>query len=452
MAKTPTLQALARSYREGTESPRDVAEQMLARLEAGDTVRVVMAERARAQAAAAQRRWERGDLRGPLDGVPLVLKDLIDTAGEVTAAGSAARFGLAPASQDAPVVARLDQAGAVFLGKSTMTELAFGGLGLNPHTGTPGNALDPTRVPGGSSSGSAVAVARGLAIAALGSDTGGSVRIPAAFNDLVGLKTTDGSLPMAGTVPLSTTLDTLGPIARTVADAHVLYQAMADLPSTPLTPVERPGRFWAPADIWQEDLDPGVAQRFGEALSALEAAGHSVHREPLGELRALDALYGRFGSFAAHEAWALYEQTLAEYRGLIDPRVSSRIEAVAGRPASDYIRLGYERQRGRAEVWSRAEGFDALLAPTVRSVPPLVAPLEGDDGLYMSTNLQVLRNTALGNLLGCPSLTLPLPLVAGLPVGFMLSAAPGRDGLLLRWGEALMPLLQPALSAPIRGD
>ncbi|MFO8149434.1 MAG: amidase family protein, partial [Trueperaceae bacterium] len=222
----PSLTALAARYRQGELDPAEVTEAHLADLAPGDVVRLVTAERARTQAAAASRRWRRGRLRGPLDGVPIVLKDLLDTAGDVTGAGSPALFGAPPAAADAPVAARLDAAGAVFLGKSTMTELAFSGLGLNPHTGTPGNAVDPARVPGGSSSGSAVAVARGLAVAAVGSDTGGSVRIPASFNGLVGLKTTDGAIPTDGAVPLSTTLDTLGPIARHSAQASAASRAI----------------------------------------------------------------------------------------------------------------------------------------------------------------------------------------------------------------------------------
>lgn len=440
---TPTLLELALRYRAGERSPQEVTEELLARVHPGSTLRVVTHERARAQAAAAQERWRQGTLRGPLDGVPIVLKDLLDSVGEVTAAGSAARFGLPPASADAPLVARLDRAGAVFLGKSTMTELAFGGLGLNPHTGTPGSACDPTRVPGGSSSGSAVAVAVGWAIAAVGSDTGGSVRIPAAFNDLVGLKTSDGSLPLAGTVPLSTTLDTLGPIARTVGDAHALYQAMAELPASELQAMERPARLWAPPDVFMEDLEAPVAERFEGALRALEAAGHRVVRERLPELSDLDALYGRYGSFAAHEAWALYEELLVTQGASIDPRVRSRIEAVASRPAADYIRLGYRREALKAAVWRTMEGFDALLAPTVKVLPPRIEAVAEDDDAYVATNLRVLRNTAIGNLLGAPSLSLPLPLVEGLPVGLMLTAAPGRDLELLRWGASLAPLLKP---------
>ena len=432
------IASLAARYREGELDPAEVAEACLADLRPGDVLRLVTAERARAQAAAASRRWRRGRLRGPLDGVPIVIKDLLDTAGDVTGAGSPALFDAPPAAADAPVAARLDAAGAVFLGKSTMTELAFSGLGLNPHTGTPGNAVDPARVPGGSSSGSAVAVARGLAAAAVGSDTGGSVRIPAAFNGLVGLKTTDGAIPTDGAVPLSTTLDTLGPIARDAADAWALWRAMAALPVAPPAVAERPGRFWAPPTVWQEGLEEGVRARFDAALAALRRAGHVVVDEPLAELAVLDGLYGRYGSFAAHEAWALHEALLERHGAAMDARVVDRIRAAAGRPSSDYLRLGYARERWRRAAWTRATGFDALLAPTVGVAPPLIAPLERDDAAYVAANLRVLRNTTLGNLLGGPCATVPIGLDGeGLPVGLMIATPPGEEAAALAWAAAV---------------
>ena len=432
---------LARAYRAGDLDPLDVAEAHLARIAPGDVLRLVTADRARHQAAAASRRWRQGRLRGPLDGVPIVVKDLLDTEGDVTGAGSPAFFARSPAAEDAPVAARLDAAGAVFLGKSTMTELAFSGLGLNPHTGTPGNAVDASRVPGGSSSGTAVAVARGWAAAGVGSDTGGSVRIPASFNGLVGLKTSDGALPVDGAVALSTTLDTQGPLARDAADAWALWRAMAALPVAPLAePPARP-RVWAPPTVWQEGLDAGVQQRFEEALAMLEAAGARVDRDPLPELAELDALYPRYGSFAAHEAWALYEELLAAFDGAMDARVVARIRAVAGRPSSDYVRLGYARERLRRAVAERAAPFDALLAPTVAVAPPAIAPLEADVAAYLAANAAVLRNTTIVNLLGAPSATVPIGRdEAGLPVGLMLTTAAGEDALALAlagWVERL---------------
>ena len=228
-----TLGQLAQRYRDGALDPVGVTEAYLdaiaAHPDGAKVYRVVTAERALRQARAAQRLFERGVDLGPLQGVPLAIKDLVDTAGEVSASGSKVLAERPPAAQDAPVAARLDAAGTVFLGRTNMTELAYSGLGLNPHYGTPGAAPDRERVPGGSSSGSGVAVASGLAAVAVGSDTGGSVRIPAAVNGVVGLKTTDGRIPTEGCVPLSTTLDTLGPMARTVDDAwEVIDEISAD--------------------------------------------------------------------------------------------------------------------------------------------------------------------------------------------------------------------------------
>jgi aspartyl-tRNA(Asn)/glutamyl-tRNA(Gln) amidotransferase subunit A len=438
MLLTETAAALARRYREGELDPADVTEAYLARCEEGPVIRLLSAERARAQAQAASRRWQRGRLRGPLDGVPIAIKDLLDTAGDVTGAGSIALFDAPPAAVDAPVAARLDAAGAVFVGKATMTELAFSGLGLNPHTGTPGNAIDPSRVPGGSSSGSAVAVARGMAVVAVGSDTGGSVRIPASFNGLTGLKTSDGAIPTDGAVPLSTTLDTLGPIARDVADAWILWRAMAALPVAPLPTPTSPGRFWAPTTVWQEHLDPGVRRAFDAAVARLRAAGHEVIVAPLETLAELDALYARWGSFAAHEAWALHEELLTRRGSAMDPRVVTRIRAAAQRPASDYLRLGYARQRLRRDVWERSATFDALLAPTVAVPPPAIAPLERDDAAFVAANLQVLRLTTIGNLLGGPVATIPIGRDdAGLPVGLSILARPGEDAAALAWAGVI---------------
>jgi aspartyl-tRNA(Asn)/glutamyl-tRNA(Gln) amidotransferase subunit A len=433
-----TLMALAARYREGELDPAEVAEAHLARCHVGDVLRLLTAERARAQAEAAHRRWRRGRLLGPLDGVPIVIKDLLDTAGDVTGAGSVALFDGPPAAQDAPVVARLDAAGAVFLGKSTMTELAFSGLGMNPHTGTPGNAVDPRRVPGGSSSGSAVAVARGWAVAAIGSDTGGSVRIPASFQGLVGLKTTDGAIPTDGAVALSTTLDTLGPIARDAADAWALWRAMAALPVAALEEPPARGRFWAPTTVWRHELDPGVRSRFEAALDALRSAGHEVVEDPLPELAELDGLFARYGSFAAHEAWALYEEMLVRDGDRMDPRVVSRVRPVAGRPSSDYLRLGYARDRLRGAVWIAAAGYDALLAPTVAVTPPEIAPLEASDDAYVAANARVLRSTTIVNLLGAPAATVPIGVDEhGLPVGLMITTAPGEDAAALAWAGAV---------------
>jgi aspartyl-tRNA(Asn)/glutamyl-tRNA(Gln) amidotransferase subunit A len=439
---TLTATDLAAAYRAGRLDPVEVTEAYLERIEGGDVYRLVTAARARHQAEASRRRFRAGVDAGPLDGVPLAIKDLVDTEGDVTGAGSPPFMAGPAAATDAPVAARLDAAGAVFLGKTTMTELAFSGIGINPHTGTPPNAVDPARVPGGSSSGSAVAVATGRACVAVGSDTGGSVRIPASFNALVGLKTSDGLIPRDGCVPLSTTLDTLGPIARTCDDAWALFTAMAGLPAEPLPEAPARWRLWAPPTVMYEDLDPGVARVVEAALEGLERAGHAVDRSPLPELREVDELFRRFGSFGAHEAFASFESVLERDGARMDRRVVSRIQSVRGRPATDYIRLMWERGRLQRAVWSRALNCDAFVVPTVAVPPPRLAALLHDDEAFVAANSRVLRLTTVGNLLGGPVATVPIGRDDdGLPVGLSFAAAPGEDALALSLARGAERLL-----------
>ena len=436
---TLTLTQLAHAYRTDELRPSTVTEAFLAKLGSGPVYRLVTAERARAQAARADALFDAGTDLGPLQGVPLALKDLMDTQGDVTAAGSklflkgapAAQKG-APAAQDCPAAARLDAAGAVFLGKTNMTELAFSGLGLNPHFGTPANVFDAARVPGGSSSGAGVAVASGLACAAIGSDTGGSVRIPAAFNGLVGLKTTDKTISTEGCVPLSTTLDTLGPLTRTAEDAWHVWRALLGAAPAPFVPTSVTGlRVLAPTTVLQKDLDDEVAVPFDRVCAQLSGLGVSLETRPLPVLDELNGLYGRFGSFAALEALALYEDLLGP-GSKVDPRVATRILAGRSRSAADYIRLGFERTRLQKVFWKACADFDVVLAPTVAALPPKLADLQTDEA-YFTANSRVLRNTAIFNLLGVPAVSVPCAPM----VGAMVAARPGQEALVLSVAAAL---------------
>jgi aspartyl-tRNA(Asn)/glutamyl-tRNA(Gln) amidotransferase subunit A len=417
-----TLVELGAAYRDGRLRPTDAVESWLERIAEGPVYRVVTAGRARRQAARADALFQAGVDRGPLQGIPIALKDLIDTEGEVTAAGSAVLAEGPPASGDSPAAARLDRAGAVFLGKANMTELAFSGLGLNPHFGTPGCALDPDRVPGGSSSGSAVAVATGLACVAIGSDTGGSVRIPAAFNGIVGLKTTDGAIPTAGCVPLSPTLDTLGPLARTVPDAWHTWRALADLPPAPFPgPAEDRLRLLVPESL-AAGLEPEVARAFQDACERLAAAGHALERSPVPVLDEVAELYARHGTFAGIEGFALHRELLERGGGRIDPRVSTRILAYADRTRDDLARLVEARARVRREMDGIARPYDALVAPTVPILPPRIRDLASDLA-YLEANASVLRNTQIFNFLGWPAASVPCGRTpAGLSVGLMVAA------------------------------
>lgn len=430
---TLTLAELADAYRAADLRAAAVTEAYLARLEPGPVYRLVTPERARAQAERADALFAAGTDLGPLQGIPLALKDLMDTKGDVTAAGAKVFLNNPPAARDCPAAARLDAAGAVFLGKTNMTELAFSGLGLNPHFGTPENVFDPARVPGGSSSGAAVAVASGLACAAVGSDTGGSVRIPAAFNGVVGLKTTDGAIPTKGCVALSTTLDTLGPITKTAEDAWHLWRALAGETPAAFAPAAVRGlRLLAPTTVLQEGLDAEVAAAFAGACEALRAQGATVVVRELPVLTEIDGLYGRYGSFAALEALALYEDLLEREGPNVDPRVAARILQGRSRTATDYIRLGLERKRLQQAFWRACEGFEALLAPTVATLPPTLTSLANDEA-YLKDNSKVLRNTAVFNILGVPAASVP----CAPPVGVMVAARPQQEVLVLSLARAL---------------
>ena len=427
-----SLLELCAAYRAKTLSPVEVTQAYLDKLEAGEVYRIVTAERALEQARRAERQFACGVALGPLQGVPIALKDLIDTEGEVTAAGSRVLAENAPAKSDAPVAARLDAAGAVFLGKTTMTELAFSGLGLNPHFGTPGNALDDLRIPGGSSSGSGVAVARGLACAAIGSDTGGSVRIPASFNGIVGLKTTDGAIPTDGCTALSTTLDTLGPMTRTVSDAWALWLALAAKPYKKLEPnLPAKLKLLVPTNVILERADREVVAAFERVLETFEAQGHIIERREVPALGTVRDLYGRYGSFASHESFALYEDMLLARGDDIDPRVARRILEYKTRPASDYLRLLYARRDLVRAFWERYRGYEAVLAPTVAVLPPRIDTLVEDDA-YFAANSLVLRNTMLFNFLSGPAASVPCAsTAAGLSVGLMVATAPHGEALAL---------------------
>ncbi|WP_457632563.1 amidase [Oceanithermus desulfurans] len=418
-----TASELIRAYARGAASPLEVAERVLAELEPGPVVAALTPERALAAARESAARYAAGRPRGPLDGVPVLVKDLLDLRGTVTGAGSAVLARLrSPAREDAAAVRNLERAGAVIVGKSQLNELAFSGLGLNPHFGTPPNALDPERVPGGSSSGSAVAVARGRVPLAVGTDTGGSVRIPAAFNGLVGFKPSWGRIPTRGVTPLAVSLDTVGPLARSVEDAWSLFLGLAGEPPRPLPAAPARPRLLVPADLLTR-ARPEVAEPFERALARLEAAGARLERRPLPGLAEVYALYRRYGALAAHEAFAYWRDLIAEHGAEMDPRVVRRVLAVAERPGVHHAQLRRERARRVPAFWGGLRGTDALVLPTAPVPPPLLAEVEASEEAFFRANDRVLAYTMLFNFYGGPAVSLPL--APG--VGLMLAAAPGRD-------------------------
>jgi aspartyl-tRNA(Asn)/glutamyl-tRNA(Gln) amidotransferase subunit A len=393
---------------------------------------------ARAEAAAIDRLRQAGAPTGGLAGLPVALKALFDVAGEVTHAGS--RGWQAPAQNDALIVARLRREGAVITGHTNMTEFAYSGLGLNPHYGTPDNPLAPGRIPGGSSSGAAVAVARGMAAAAIGTDTGGSVRIPAAFCGLVGFKPSQYRVPRNGTFPLSDSLDSIGPIGRTVDCCARLDAVLSGRQYRPLRPLAIKGlRFVVPTDYMMSDLDDTVAQAFSRSLGVLRSAGATIVEASAPVLAAIPELM-EGGGFTAAESYFVHRQSLADHGDQYDPRVRSRIERGAAISAADYLELCRRRQQRRQEADQWLQDYDGLLAPTVPVVPPLFEDLATDED-YARLNLLILRNPTVANMLDLCSVTLPNHKPGDLPGGLMLIGRNGTDDTLLRLGQAIERVL-----------
>lgn len=403
---------------------------------------------ARAQAAAADTLADAGAPRPPLAGLALSVKDLFDVAGQPTTGGAAVLADAPAAAADCTAVARLRAAGAALIGHTNLSEFAFSGVGLNPHHGTPANpatsALDAApRIPGGSTSGGAVSVAVGAAWAALGSDTGGSLRIPAALQGLVGFKGTQRLTPLDGTIPLSTTLDTSGAITHSVRDAVLLHEVLAArrvrLQPRPLSQ----WRLALPTTLMLDDLDPEVERTFGRALERLRAAGATIVDLPLPELNELAALNAQ-GGFSAAESWAWHRQRLATDGARYDPRVALRIRRGAAMDAAAYIELLQARRDWIARVEAAIEPFDALLAPTVPMVAPPIAPLQADDEAFFAANARLLRNPSVVNFLDGCALSLPCHAPGGWPVGLMVCAPALRDDTVLSVALAIETALAAA--------
>jgi aspartyl-tRNA(Asn)/glutamyl-tRNA(Gln) amidotransferase subunit A len=402
----------------------------------------VYRDRALAAAGAIDRRRAAGAPLGPLAGIPISIKDLFDVAGEVTLAGSVVRAAEPAAAEDAPIVRRLVEAGAAIVGRTNMTEFAYSGLGLNPHYGTPANPLDPERVPGGSSSGAGVAGPYGFAAASIGTDTGGSVRIPAAFCGVVGFKPTQRRIPRDGAFPLSPSLDTIGALAASTECCALLDAVMAGEAPRPLA--ERPLRglrlLVPEGSLLTDGLDAPVALAFAAALDLLSRAGTELVERPAPALARLAGIY-RMGGVAAPEAYAVHRTLLARRGAGYDPRVRQRIELAARIPAADYIDALALRAEAIREFDGETRGFDACLCPTVAVVPPRFDALVADEA-YFAVNALVLRNTSTFNLLDRPALSLPCHRQGDLPVGLMVVGETLGDRRLLEVGAAIERLLE----------
>ena len=371
---------------------------------------------------------------GPLAGIPISVKDLFDVAGEPTTAGSAAMLKQAkPASDDAIVVSRLRAAGAVLLGHTNMTEFAYSGLGINPHFGTPLNVWDRStgRVPGGSSSGAAISVAENMAVAAIGSDTGGSIRIPSAFNRLYGFKPSFGRHPMNGVLPLSPSLDTVGPLANSVECCRIIDSVMAGLPvpEADIRPLVGK-RFGILETIALDDLDVEVAGSFVRALEAIAKAGARLERIKIDAVERFWDI-ARLGSIVGAEAFHAHRHFLAQQGSGMDPQVRSRLEAANKISAADYLEMRALQKDMQERTHLATRNYDAVLLPTVAIAPPEIEPLLKSDALYGETNLKILRNTSLGNILGRPAMSMPIGQSDAAPVGLMVMGELGQDEALL---------------------
>ena len=427
---------------------RDRLEQALARIadpdgEGARACLTVYAEKARAAADAADARAAGGRSLGPLDGAIVSIKDLFDVAGEPTRAGSKILAEeAAPASADAPVVQRLRRAGAVIVAKTNMTEFAFSGIGANPHFGTPGNPRDRARVPGGSSSGAGVAIADGMCDIAIGTDTGGSVRIPAALCGLVGFKPSRQRIPTAGAFPLSYTLDSIGPIANSVEDCAKADWVMADAVMAeerfePLAPIALAGLSFGIAEgVPLDRLDDTVTKAFAAGIARLDKAGVQVSRETLPLLDDMGAVNAK-GGISPPEACALHRDRIERRAADFDPNVLARIERGCAVPPEDYAWMMQERRRLVAAMDGRLAALDALIMPTTSIVAPTIAEVE-DRKVFAARNAAVLRNTAIVNFFDLCAVSLPLPRPAAtMPTGLMLIARNGQDRRLLRIAAAV---------------
>jgi aspartyl-tRNA(Asn)/glutamyl-tRNA(Gln) amidotransferase subunit A len=435
----------------GRTTGETLVEECLARIAdpAGEGARAFIAvapKKARAAARAMDLLRGAGAAPSPFAGIPISVKDLFDIAGEVTTAGSRVLADAPPATHDAPAIARLRRAGFVVIGRTNMTEFAYSGIGINPHYGTPRSVWRRAegRVPGGSSSGAAISVADGMAHGAIGTDTGGSCRIPAAFNGLAGFKPTARRVPLEGALPLSSALDSIGPIARTVACCAALDAVMAGEPFAALEPMSLQGlRLLVPTTVMLDDLDAEVATAFGSALRRLSAAGARIEEAPFPEFAEVAAINAK-GGFTAADSYAWHASLLEKSEAGYDPRVSVRIRRGASQTAADYIELIASRRSLIERAQRRLATVDALVMPSVATVPPRIADL-ADDEAFTRANLLSLRNaTAINMIDGC---AISVPVRNGgtdAPVGVTIAGATSRDRQILAIAAAAETVLSRA--------
>lgn len=443
----PTLDRHAKDLAEGRTTSRALVEAALARIDEtdGEGARAfVRVDREEALLAAdyMDALRARGAAPSAYAGIPISAKDLFDLAGQVTTAGSTVLAGEPPAERDAPAIARLKQAGLVVLGRTNMTEFAYSGVGLNPHYGTPASIWDRAtrRIPGGSSAGAGVAVAEAMGVVGIGTDTGGSCRIPAAFNGIVGYKPSSGRVPCEGAYPLAASLDSVGPLAPSVACAAAIDALMAgdwDGAVGELAPARI--RIGVPQTLVLDGLDDAVARDFERALGKLSEAGMRVEDVTLAELAELPKINAG-GGLAAAEAYAWHRDMLEDREADYDPRIARRILAGKALSAADLIEILAAREVMIDIADAAMDGFDVLALPAVAIVAPPVSALDRDED-YMRINATCLRNTAVANFLDGCAITMPMQTPGEAPTGLMLMAGHGADRHLFAVARACEALI-----------
>ena len=439
-----TIAELAAALAKGATTAERLTEECLDRIAdiAGEGARVfikVSADAARATAHQSDRLRSQGIVPSPLAGIPISIKDLFDIQGDTTRAGSIILRDAPPATADATVIARLRAAGAVIIGRTNMTEFAYGGHGINAHYGTPSNPWDRAhqRIPGGSTSGGAVSITDGMAMATIGSDTGGSVRIPAALCGVVGFKPTQARISLHGAFPLSTTRDSIGPLGHSASCCMLLDRIMAGeyhgghlnesavIHQLGLRSL-RGLRLGVPQTILLDTLAPAVATAFQQALTALSAAGAVIEEFIFAEL-AEEAAGSQKANFSAVEAYALHRQRLANQLDQFDPMVAKRLMLGANMTAADYYDLIQLRQHLMASANRTTARFDALIAPTIPIIAPTIAEMQLSDENFYRINALLLRNCAPFNVLDRPCWSLPCHPEGSAPVGLMVVGETGQD-------------------------
>ncbi len=449
MSQYPTIAEVSASLADGKTTSRKLADAALAAIDdpSGQGAKAFIRRndaRARAMADASDLLRGAGQVRSPLEGIAISVKDLFDLAGEVTTAGSIAMRGTAPAMADAPVVQALARAGAVITGTTNMSEFAFSGLGLNPHYGTPLNTFDRAtgRIPGGSSSGAAVSVTDGMAVAAIGTDTGGSVRIPAALCGLTGFKPTASRVSRDAVLPLSTSMDSIGPIAASVSCCAVIDGIISGETERSIRPMPLAGlRLAVPQTIVLSDMDEHVAATFAATLNLLSKAGAKIVEIDVPEFAQLATINAKGGLIAA-EAWHWHRELLETSGDDYDQRVRGRILRGRDISAADYLDVLAARTAWQRGVNDTLSGFDAVIMPTVPMIAPAVAPLQADDATFFATNGLMLRNPTMINFLDGCALSLPCHAAGTAPVGLMIAGGPMTDAKILSVGLSIEQALK----------